>query len=124
MITVRDDPNKSVMAGPICHTQYMFIPTCSRPACSQPALSTVHHRPAPKTGSAPLAPNTKSTCVDGDSADSRLPPSASPPPDITSVTSHNATHAPTTSCENPKLRLMFRRAGPNPHRPGFARPHV
>src|SRR5262245_34269043 len=106
------------MAGPICHTQYMFIAMCSRPACSQPALSTVHQRPALNTGIAPLAPNTKSTAVLGDRADNTPPPPPIPPPEISSVTSHNVTHAPTTSCENPTLRLSCLRAGPNPQSPG------
>ena len=29
------------------------------PPCSHPALSTVHHRPRPNTGTAPLAPNRR-----------------------------------------------------------------
>src|SRR3954465_5875906 len=124
MITVRDGPNNSVMDGPICQTQYMFIATCNRPPCSHPALSTVHQRPAPKTGTAPLEPNTNSTCVLGDSADRMLPPLPIPAPDINSVASHSVTHAPTTSCANPKFWLNSRSAGPNPKSPGFARPHM
>src|SRR4249920_1726109 len=124
MITVRDDPNKSVIDGPICQTQYMFIATCNSPACSHPALSTVHQRPAPNTGTAPLEPNTNSTCVLGDSADRMLPPPLTPAPDINRVTSHSATQAPTTSCANPKFWLNCRSAGPNPNSPGFERPHI
>ena len=38
---------------------------CSTPACSQPAVSTVHQRPNWNTGSAPLAPSRNSTSVLG-----------------------------------------------------------
>src|SRR5215467_5505824 len=95
MITVRAGPNSSLMAGPICQTQYMFIPTCSRPACSQPALSTVHQRPYPNTGAAPLAPNQNNTTLLGESAENRLPPPMLPP-EKSNVISHSVTHAPTT----------------------------
>ena len=73
MITVRAGPNSSVIAGPIMRTQYMFIRMCSSPACSQPALSTVHHRPAPKTGTAPLSPNRNRIAGLGVNAE-RMPP--------------------------------------------------
>src|SRR5438874_712913 len=121
MMTVRDAPKSSVIAGPICHTQYMFIATCSNPACSHPALSTVHHRPYPNTGSAPLAPNAIRTLLFGDIADRMLPP-PSAPPDIRTVTIHSVTHVPTTIGAKPKLTPRFLSAGPKPHRPGFARP--
>ena len=123
MITVRADPNNSLIAGPICHSQYMFIATCSRPAWSQPALSTVHQRPRPKTGSAPLAPNRISTCVLGDSAD-RMPPLRTLAPDTSSVIIHSVTQVPTTICAKPKSAPICRSIGPNPHKPGFERPQV
>src|SRR5258706_304728 len=65
----------------------MFMPMCSSPACSQPALNTVHHRPAAKTGTAPLSPKRNSTFGLGDSADKRLPVPM-PPPDSSSITTH------------------------------------
>src|SRR5436190_23557540 len=112
MMTVRAEPNSSVMAGPICHTQYMFIATCSRPACSQPALSTVHHRPIPNTGTAPLAPNATRIRVLGDSADRKLPPTVTP--DNNTVITQIVAQVPTTSGANPKLTPRFLRPGPNP----------
>src|SRR5256885_1232038 len=124
MITVRDDPNSSVIAGPICQSQYMFIAMCSSPACSHPALSTVHHRPNPNTGTAPLAPNTTSTFVAGDNMERKLPVPVSPPPDINSVTAHNVTQAPTTSRWNPNSLPKRRMAGPKPQSPGLDRPHM
>jgi hypothetical protein len=39
---------------------------CSRPLCSQPALSTVHQRLNSKTGMPPLAPNRKRVDVLGE----------------------------------------------------------
>src|SRR6185436_16304294 len=123
MITVRDGPSISAITGPICHTQYTFIRMCSRPACSQPALSTVHHRPIPKTGIAPLAPNRNSTGVLGDSAEKTLPTRIAEP-DISSVNTQTVTQVPTTICANPKLTPICRSAGPKPHRPGFDRPQV
>src|SRR3954454_9773312 len=98
MITVRAGPNRSTIAGPICQTQYMFIAMCSSPACSQPALSTVHQRPIANTGPAPLAPNTISTAELGDSADNTPPPTPTFAPDINSVITHKVTHTPRTSC--------------------------
>ena len=123
MMTVRAGPKSSVIAGPICQTQYMFIATCRIPACSQPALSTVHHRPSSNTGTSPLAPNRIRTWLLGDSAESMLPP-PSDAPDSSTVTIHNVTQVPTTSGANPKVTPRFRSAGPNPQRPGFLRPHV
>ena len=38
----------------------MFMKMCRRPPCSHVALSTVHQRPATKTGTAPLSPNRNS----------------------------------------------------------------
>ena len=95
MITVRAGPNSSVIAGPICQTQYMFMKMCSSDACSQPALSTVHQRPNLNTGIAPLAPNRNSTGVLGESSD-MMPPMPIALPDISSVTTHSVTHAPIT----------------------------
>jgi hypothetical protein len=46
---------------------------CRTPPCSQAALSTVHQRPRPNTGTAPLAPNTKRAGVDGENILSRPP---------------------------------------------------
>src|SRR5262249_22328491 len=123
MITVRAGPNSSVMAGPICQTQYMFIATCSSPACSQPALSTVHHRPSSNTGYSPLAPNRIRMGALGDSADSMLPP-PSDAPDMSTVITQIVTQVPTTSGAKPKLTPRFLRAGPKPQSPGFERPHV
>jgi len=101
----------------------MFMPMCNSPACSHPALSTVHQRPRPNTGRAPLAPNTTMTLVLGDRAERMFPPPPIPPPDISSVTTHSVTHAPITTWVNPKSAPMRRNAGPNPHKPGFDRPH-
>jgi uncharacterized lipoprotein len=46
---------------------------CSAPPCSHAAESTVHQRPTPKTGSAPLAPNVKSAAEVGEPNDIRPP---------------------------------------------------
>jgi hypothetical protein len=101
----------------------MFSAMCSSPACSQPALSTVHQRPNWNTGIAPLAPNRNSTGVLGASADMMLS-TRIPPPDISSVITHSVTQAPTTSCANPKSAPRLRSIGPNPQSPGFDRPQV
>ncbi len=100
----------------------MFIPMCSSPACSQPALSTVHQRPSPKTGYAPLAPNMIRTAVLGDNAD-RIPPVPIALPDVSSVATHSVTQAPITICVKPMSVPTARSIGPNPHIPGFDRPH-
>ena len=47
-----------------------------------------------------------------------------PAPDISSVITHSVTQVPTTSGANPKSAPICRSSGPNPHRPGFERPHV
>ena len=86
MITVRDGPRMSVIAGPIWRTQYMFMKMWSSDACSQPALSTVHQRPKVNTGIAPLAPNRNSTGVVGASSDMIPPGWKIALPDISSVT--------------------------------------
>ena len=96
MITVRAGPRMSVIAGPICRTQYMFMKMCSSEACSQPALSTVHQRPNVNTGTAPLAPNRNSTGVLGASID-MMPPIRIALPDISSVIAYSVTQAPMTS---------------------------
>src|SRR5689334_15001148 len=124
MITVRAGPNSSMMAGPICHTKYMLNAMCSSPACNHPALRTVHQRPMANTGAAPLAPNTINTAEFGDSADSKLPPPPTEPPDINSVITQSVTQTPTTNCENGKSEPRARSIGPKPHSPGFDRPHV
>src|SRR6267143_5948679 len=118
MITVRAGPRMSVIAGPICQTQYMFNAMCSSPAWSHPALKTVHQRPSPKTGYAPLAPNRIRIVLLGERAD-RMPPPPMAPPDINSVTTHNVTHVPTTSGAKLKVAPRLRTIGPNPHKPGF-----
>src|SRR3982751_4573686 len=100
MMIVRAGPNSSVIAGPICQTQYMFIATCSNPACNQPALSTVHHRPYKKTGTAPLEPKRTRMSLLGDNID-RRPPPPSDTPDINAVMSHSVTYVPTTSGAKP-----------------------
>src|SRR4029079_3211169 len=123
MITVRAGPNNSIIAGPICQTKYMLKAMCSNPACSHPALNTVHQRPSPKTGPAPLAPNTISTAELGDSADIRLPPPTEAP-DISSVITHSVTQTQTTSCAHRNSAPSARSIGPKPHSPGLDRPHV
>src|SRR5215213_10678795 len=123
MMTVRAGPNRSVTTGPICHTQYMFIATCSSPACSQPALNTVHHRPRVNTGTEPLAPNRIRISLLGDSADMIFPVRMLPP-DINSVTTQSETQAPTTIGPNPKSAPRRRMDGPKPHNPGCERPQV
>src|SRR5262249_1992820 len=123
MIRVRAAPNRSSMVGPIMYSQYMFKPMCSSPLCSQPALSTVHHRPYLNTGTTPLAPKRNCTSPRGDSIEKR-PPSPIPPPDTNNITTHTVTHTPITTGVNPKLTPRLLSAGPNPHSPGFARPHV
>src|SRR3954465_2640236 len=124
MITVRAGPNRSTIAGPICQTQYIFMAMCSNPACSHPALRTVHQRPIANTGPAPLAPNTISTAEFGDSTDKKLPPPPPEPPDINNVITHSVAQMPTTSGENGKSVPSARSIGPKPHSPGLARPHV
>lgn len=52
---------------------------CSRLPWSQPAESTVHHRPRSKTGMAPLAPNRISASPLGDPSEKSPPPVCIPP---------------------------------------------
>src|SRR5215217_8017970 len=101
----------------------MLNSTCSNPACNQPALSTVHQRPRPKTGTAPLAPNRNSTCRLGDSADITSPLRIEAP-ETSNVITHTVTQVLTTIWAKPMLTPSCRSAGPNPHSPGFERPHV
>ena len=109
MITVRAGPRMSVIAGPICRTQYMFMKMCSSDACSQPALSTVHQRPNVNTGIAPLAPNRNSTGVLGASIDMMPLTWKIALPDISSVTTYNVTHAPITTLPKPKSAPIAQR---------------
>ena len=76
---VRAGPRMSTIAGPMYRTQYMFSTMCSSPACSHPALSTVHHRPKVNTGIAPLAPKRNSTGVLGASSAMMLSMRIAPP---------------------------------------------
>jgi hypothetical protein len=46
----------------------------SRLPCSQDALSTVHHRPYVKTGTAPLSPRTKRARSPGERRERPSPP--------------------------------------------------
>ena len=64
----------SATAGPRSRTHIMLKMMWSRLPCSQPALSTVHHRPYPKTGMPPLAPSRNSTPESGARKPKRPPP--------------------------------------------------
>ena len=78
MITMRPAPKRSATAGASCRIHITLKTTCSTPACSQPAVSTVHQRPNWNTGTAPLAPIRNRTSVLGDSiAWMRAPESSS-----------------------------------------------
>ena len=54
------------MEGASWRSDIMLKRMCRRPPCSHAALSTVHQRPASKTGVAPLAPNRNSALRFGD----------------------------------------------------------
>ena len=96
---------------------------CNSPACSQPAVRTVHHRPNAKTGSAPLSPNKKSVRLLGESKlNSPLVPI--PLGSEISISMYREMHAPITNCVNPRSRPSRFRKGPKPHNPGFRRPQV
>ena len=58
------------MAGARSRTHIMLKRMCSTPPCSHAALRTVHQRPYPKTGTAPLAPKRKRLCMLGEKKDS------------------------------------------------------
>ena len=52
----------------------MFSPMWMMPACSHPALSTVHHMPSMNLGPAPLAPSIRLMVGWADSMPNGLPP--------------------------------------------------
>ncbi len=80
MMTIREPPNMSATAGPRLRTHIMFSPMWMMPACSHPALSTVHHMPSMNTGPAPLAPSIRLMVGWADSMPNGLPPPMMLPP--------------------------------------------
>src|SRR5262249_34391814 len=101
----------------------MLKKMCSRPACNQPAVITVHQRPAPNTGLAPLAPNTNSMRVLGDRK-FKIPPVLIAFGSTNSIRAYSEMQPPMTNCVNPRSRPSRLNNGAKPHKPGFQRPHV
>src|SRR5215510_136500 len=95
----------------------------SRPACNQPAVRTVHHRPARNTGRQPLAPKRNRASLLGDKK-FKKPPVLMPLGSATSISMYNVAQAPITNCVNPRSRPRRFKNGAKPHSPGFQRPHV
>ena len=99
---------------------------CSSPPCSHVALSTVHQRPNPNTGTAPLAPNRKSAGRLG-AMNENIPsmPRLAPEPRVaTSVRMYRIVEPPMTIGTKPMSPPSCRSIGPKPHRPGLARPQL
>ena len=96
-MTVRAGPITSAAAGPSCRTHIMLNRMCRKWPCSQLALSTVHHRPRPKTGKAPLAPSSSSACWLGAKMASPGPSVCSAAPDRRSDARYRIDDAPTTN---------------------------
>ena len=69
-----------------------------------------------------LAPKRNRTGVLGASRDI-TPSMRIAVPDVSSVMTYSVTQAPMTTGPKPKSAPRCRSIGPNPHNPGFARPH-
>src|SRR5262245_13903868 len=95
----------------------------STPACNQPAVRKVHHRPAPKTGTTPLSPNKNRLRLLGDRKFKKLP-LLMPFGSVSSISAYNEMQAPMTNWVNPRSRPSRFNAGAKPHSPGFQRPQV
>jgi hypothetical protein len=97
------------------------------PPWSQPAERTVHHRPMPKTGMAPLAPNRKRAGVEGERKD-KSPPCCSASgfrrAVTTSVARKSNPQPPITICRKPRSSPRPRSAAVRPNMPGLRRPQM
>src|ERR1700730_3589708 len=124
MMTVRDGPMTSAVAGPSCRTHIMLNTICSSPPCSQPALRTVHQRPNLKTGIAPLAPNRNNAGTLGDRIENRPFIWKIAFPDASSVKRYRTLDPPMTIGTKPKSEPSCRTSGPKPQSPGLARPQL
>jgi hypothetical protein len=100
----------------------MLNSRCRRLACSQAALNTVHQRPNPTTGTAPLAPSTNRLSRLGDSTPNG-PPVFVPPRDISRATAKSVTEPPVSRVTNPRSCPNLRTNGANPQSPGLRAPH-
>jgi hypothetical protein len=102
----------------------MLKTICSKPPWSQPALSTVHHRPNLNTGIAPLAPKRNNAGTLGERIDKRPFIWKMALPEASNVNKYKRLEPPMTIGTNPKSAPSCRTSGPKPHSPGFARPHM
>ena len=76
------------------------------------------------TGDHPLAPNIRMARSLGARIDMPPPTTCSPGPEARSMKTYSVADAPMTRGTKPKSAPSCRNAGPNPHSPGLARPHM
>src|SRR5437762_3365181 len=123
MITIRLGPYTSEVGGASWRIAIRLKKMCSRPPCNHPAVRTVHHRPAPKTGSAPLSPKRKRLRGLGDrKLKERLKLIHSGY--MASIRAYKAMQVPITNWVNPRSRPNRFNRGAKPHNPGFHRPQM
>src|SRR6187401_2226707 len=101
----------------------MFMKMCNSPPWSHDALNTVHQRPRPSTGKAPLAQNSTRLNVFGDRMLNSDPP-MNWPRDAMSVNTYMTTHRPITNGMNPMSLPNCLTAVAYPHNPGLRRPQL